>query len=166
MIHEKRFSMSLPSLISISNICFLLLYEIYFFFSFSSLLITFYSSYLFSFLLFSFIFFCSLFFALVIMSYSSYLVPPVLFYSPLFSKFFFFYSILFTRLFSFFSFFTLISHFLFFHYTVCCWATKTFGHDNYSFCNACQSWFSKSTVGKDNNVSTVQCSAVQCIAPQ
>ena len=81
---KNVFSLSLPSLISISNIFFLLLYEIYFFFSFSSLLITFYFSYLFSFLLFSFI----IFFALVIMSYSSYLLPPLLFYSPLFSTFF------------------------------------------------------------------------------
>ena len=102
------------------------------------------------------------FFSLVIMSYSSYLILSLLFSSLL--NIFFLYSILFTRLFSFFSFFTLISHFLFFHYTVCCWATKTFRHDNYSFCNASQSWFSKSTVGKDNNVSAVQYSAVQCSA--
>ena len=105
---KNVFSLSLPSLISISNICFLLLYEIYFFFSFSSLLIMSYSSYLFSFLLFSFIFFCSLFFALVIMSYSSYLLPPLLFYSPLFSTFFssiLYYSLIFFH----FSLFSLIS---------------------------------------------------------
>ena len=72
---KNVFSLSPPSLISITNIFFLLLYKIYFFFSFSSLFITLYSSYLFYFLLFSFIFFSSLFFSLVIMSYFSYLLP-------------------------------------------------------------------------------------------
>ena len=102
---KSVFSLSLPSLISISNICFLLIYEIYFFFSFSSLLITFYSSYLFSFLLFSFIFFCSLFLPL-----SSCLILPIFFlpFSSLFSTFFssiLYYSLIFFH----FSFFSLLS---------------------------------------------------------